>query len=299
MWRLFTETFAQWYEDNPAQFSAALAFYALFAIAPLLIIAVAIAGLVFGIHATQNQIVEAMDGLVGPEIAVAIQATVKNASRPQAGKIATLVGIVTLFIGAAGVVMQLKHSLNVIWEVAPKPGRGVWSGLLEYLGAFLAVFGIGIFLLLSLAVSTAVAALNHFVNIVLPSGIVFWQWADLGVSLGLVTVLFALTYKVLPSARIAWRDVWIGALMTAALFTLGKLFIGKYLAYSSVTSAYGAAGSIIVILLWVYYSAQVFFFGAEFTHVYAQRYGSGVIPTKNAILVPKSREKPVLPESST
>lgn len=299
MWRLLTETFAQWYDDNPAQFSAALAFYAIFAIAPLLIIAVAIAGLVFGIHATQNQIVEAMGGLVGPEIAAAIQATVKNASRPRAGKIATLVGIITLFIGAAGVVMQLKYSLNVIWEVAPKPGRGVWSGLLEYLGAFLAVLGIGIFLLLSLAVSTAVAALSHSVAIVLPSSILVWQWVDLGVSLCLLTVLFALTYKVLPSAHIAWRDVWIGAFITAVLFTLGKLFIGKYLAYSSVTSAYGAAGSIIVILLWVYYSAQVFFFGAEFTHVYARRYGAGVTPTKNATLVPKCRAKPVVPESST
>jgi membrane protein len=161
------------------------------------------------------------------------------------------------------------------------------------------VLGIGMFLLLSLAVSTAVAALSHSVTVVLPGGIAFWQWVDLGVSLCLVTVLFALTYKVLPSARIAWRDVWVGALMTAALFTLGKQFIGGYLAYSSVTSAYGAAGSIIVILLWVYYSAQVFFFGAEFTHVYARRYGSGVTPTKNAILVPKSREKNALPQSQT
>jgi membrane protein len=299
MWRLFTETFSHWCEDNPAQLSAALAFYAIFAIAPLLIIAVAIAGLVFGVHATQNQIVDAIDGLVGAEIAAAIQATVKNASHPQAGKIATLIGIVTLFVGAAGVVMQLKHSLNAIWEVAPKPGRGVFAVVWEYLGAFLAVLGIGVFLLLSLALSTAVAALSRSVTIVLPHGIAFWQWVDLGVSLGLITVLFALTYKVLPSARIAWRDVWIGALMTAALFTLGKQVIGEYLAYSSVTSAYGAAGSIIVLLLWVYYSAQVFFFGAEFTHVYARRYGSGVVPTKNAIFVPKRIEMARPPESET
>src|SRR5258705_3506684 len=232
MWAVFKETCTLWYNDNPSELSAALAFYAIFAIAPLLIIAVAIAGLVFGVHATQNQIVEAIDGVVGPEIAQAIQATVKSASRPHAGKVATLVGVLMLFLGAAGVVMQLKHSLNAIWEVAPKPGRGVLSVLLEYLSAFLAVLGIGLFLLLSLALSTAVAALSHSVVVVLPGGIAFWQWVDLGVSLGLVTVLFASIYKVLPSARIAWRDVWIGALMTAFLFTLGKLLIGQYLAYS-------------------------------------------------------------------
>ncbi len=177
MWEVFKETCTYWYNDNPSELSAALAFYAIFAIAPLLIIAVAIAGLVFGIHATQNQIVEAIDGVVGPEIAHAIQATVKSASQPHAGKVATLVGVLMLFLGAAGVVMQLKHSLNVIWEVAPKPGRGVLSVLSEYLGAFLAVLGIGLFLLLSLALSTAVAALSN--SVVLPGGASFWQWFDL------------------------------------------------------------------------------------------------------------------------
>jgi membrane protein len=296
MWETCKEAFWQWYDDNPAQLSAALAFYAMFAIAPLLIIAVALAGLVFGVHATQNQIVDAMEGIVGREIALAIQATVKSANQPHSGKIATLVGVVTLFIGAAGVVMQLKQSLNAIWQVAPKPGRGVLAVAVEYGGAFLAVLGIGVFLLLSLAVGTAIDALSDSVQQLLPGGFALWRWVELGVSFGLLTLLFALTYKILPSVHIAWRDVWIGAAITAVLFTLGKMLIGKYLAYSSVTSAYGAAGSIIVILLWAYYSAQVFFFGAEFTHVYARRYGSGVAPTRNAIFVPKNRQSDVLPE---
>jgi membrane protein len=297
MWGLLKETYNQWSEHNPSQLSAALAFYAVFAIAPLLIIAVALAGLIFGVQATENQIVEAIGGLVGPSLAMAIQTTVKSAGRPQAGLLATLIGVVTLFIGAAGVVMQLKQSLNTIWEVELKLGSGVFPVIAEYLGAFLMVIGIGIFLLLSLAVSATVAALSrltapsdavfgvwiNFVTSFLHS-VAFWQWVDLGVSFGMLTLLFALTYKILPSARIAWRDVWIGAAMTSILFTIGKWLIGIYLAHSSVTSAYGAAGSFIVILLWVYYSAQVFFFGAEFTHVHARRYGAGVKPSKNARL---------------
>ena len=288
MWGLLKETCKQWYEDNTAQHSAALAFYAIFAIAPLLIIAVAIAGAVFGIQATENQIVDAVDGLVGREIAMAIQATVKNASHPQSGTIATLVGIVTLFIGAAGVVMQLKQSLNMIWRVQPNPGQGIFSGVWEYLSAFLIVLGIGVFLLLSLVLSTAMAAVSQSVSIVFPGGILLWQWIDLGTSACLLIVLFALTYKILPSVHLSWRDVWIGAVITSVLFTMGKQLIGRYLASSTVTSAYGATGSLIVILLWVYYSAQVFFFGAEFTHVYARRHGSGVTPGKNAVLMHKS-----------
>jgi membrane protein len=285
MWGIFKETCAEWLEDNASQLSAALAFYAIFAIAPLIIIAVAMAGLVFGVQATENQIATTLGGLVGEEIALAIQATVKSANHPHSGKVATLIGVVTLFFGAAGVVGHLKYALNTIWEVALKPGRSLLAAVLDYLRTILVILGIGVFLLFSLAVSTTVSALSHSLTVTLPGGIALWRWVDLGLSLGLLTLLFALTYKILPSVRLAWRDVWIGAGLTAVLFTLGKLLIGIYLARSSVSSAYGAAGSIIVLLLGVYYSPQIFFFGAEFTHVYAQRRGSGVVPTKDAVLI--------------
>ncbi len=271
MRRLLSETCTRWYNNNPWQQSAALAYYAIFAIAPLFIIAVAIAGLVFGVQATANQIVGAIDGLVGQELAMAIQSLLKNATRPESGKIATLIGIVTLFVGAAGVVLQLKTSLNAIWCVQPQAGVGMLAIVWEYMSAFLIVLGIGFFLLVSLALSAGMAAVSKAFPLVLPGGVALWQWIDLAVSVLLLTVLFALTYKILPAAKIAWRDVWIGALMTAVLFAGGKWLIGMYLSYSGVSSAYGAAGSLIVILLWAYYSAQVFLFGAEFTHVFAQR----------------------------
>ena len=250
MRRLLSETCTRWYNNNPWQQSAALAYYAIFAIAPLFIIAVAIAGLVFGVQATANQIVGAIDGLVGQELAMAIQSLLKNATRPESGKIATLIGIVTLFVGAAGVVLQLKTSLNAIWCVQPQAGVGMLAIVWEYMSAFLIVLGIGFFLLVSLALSAGMAAVSKAFPLVLPGGVALWQWIDLAVSVLLLTVLFALTYKILPAAKIAWRDVWIGALMTAVLFAGGKWLIGMYLSYSGVSSAYGAAGSLIVILLW-------------------------------------------------
>jgi membrane protein len=277
MWALFKETFWQWIEDNPSQLGAALAYYAIFAIAPLLVIAVAIAGLVFGVQATENQLVGALQGLVGQEIATAIQATIRSASTPRSGIVATVVGIATSFLGAAGVVAQLQSALNTIWQVEPQPGRGVLGVVKDYVVSFLMVLGLGFFLLVSLVVSTGMSALSHSVTAVLPGGAVVWQWVDFLVSFALITVLFALTYKIVPHVRIAWKDVWIGAAMTSLLFTIGKFLIGWYLAHNSVTSAYGAAGSVVIILLWVYYSAQVFFFGAEFTRVYAHKHGAGIV----------------------
>jgi membrane protein len=292
MWEMLKETFFKWYEDNPGQRGAALAFYAIFAIAPLLLIAVAIAGSVFGIQATENQIVGALQGLVGPEIAAAIQATIKSASKPDSGRFATLVGLATSFLGALGVMGELQSTLNTIWQVKPKPGRGVLGWLRGYGVSFLMVLGIGFFLLLSLVVSTGTSALGQSVSTFLPGSIAVWQWAELLVSFVLITVLFALTYKAVPSVRVAWRDVWVGAAVTSVLFTFGKFLIGWYLVSSSVGSAYGAAGSVIVILLWVYYSAQVCLFGAEFTWVHAHRFGAGMTPTKHAILAATPQATP-------
>ena len=286
MWTLVKETFVKWYADNPGQRGAAMAFYAIFAIAPLLIIAVAIAGSIFRIQATENQIVGAMQDIVGPEIAAALQATVKSANRSHSGGFSALIAVVTLLLGAVGVLSELQTTLNAIWHVRPEPGQQFLRWVRDQLMALGMVLGIGFFLLLSLVISTSTAALGQSIAARIPNSVAFWQWTDLLTSFVLVTVLFAVTYKVVPAVRIAWRDVWVGAIVTSVLFTLGKLLIGWYLVYSSIGSAYGAAGSIIVVLLWVYYSAQVCLFGAEFTWVHAHHYGSGILPKTGTIFSP-------------
>jgi len=288
MWTLIKETVVKWYADNPGQRGAALAFYALFAIAPLLIIAVAISGSVFGIHATENQIVDAMQDIVGPEIAAALQATVKSASRSQSGGFSAIIGVVTLLLGAVGVLGELQSTLNAIWHIRPEPGRQLLSWVRGQLITLLMVLGVGFFLLLSLVISAGTAALTQSITARAPRTASFWQWTDILISFVMVTLMFAVTYKVVPAVRIAWRDVWVGAVVTSLLFTLGKLLIGWYLVYSSIGSAYGAAGSIIVILLWVYYCAQVCLFGAEFTWVHAHHYGAGISPKKGAIFSPNA-----------
>jgi membrane protein len=286
MWTLVKETFVKWYADNPGQRGAAMAFYAIFAIAPLLIIAVAIAGAVFGIHATENQVVDAMQDIVGPEIAMALQATVKSASRSQSGGFSAIIGVVTLILGAVGVLSELQSTLNAIWHVKPEPGQQLLRWMRDQVMTLLMVLGVGFFLLLSFIISMGTAALTQSITARVPRTASFWQWTDIVISFVMVTLMFAVTYKIVPAVRIAWRDVWVGAVVTSLLFTLGKVLIGWYLVYSSIGSAYGAAGSIIVILLWVYYCAQVCLFGAEFTWVHAHHYGAGILPKRGTSFSP-------------
>jgi len=285
MWQLLKDAFNQWSEDRPSQVSAALAYFTLFSIAPLLLIAIAIAGLFFGQEATKNQLVGALQGLVGQESAKAVQAMVKNAGKPSSGIVATIVSVVTLLIGATGVVSQLQESLNIVWQVEPKPGRGVMGVIKDRIASFSMILAIGFLLLVSLVVSTVLTAASQSLQGFLPGGALIWRVVDFGLSFGFITLLFAMMYKILPDVRIAWKDVWIGAAITSLLFTIGKFLIGLYLGHSSVQSAYGAAGSLVVLLIWVYYSAQIFLFGAELTQVYTNRYGSGMKPAENAIAV--------------
>ena len=290
IWKLLTDTFTEWNADKPFQLAAALSYYTLFSLAPLLIIAIAVAGLVFGREASQHQIMSAMQGLVGAQGAQAIQTLIQNASTPSSGLLATLIGVVTLLLGAGGVVGQLQDSLNTIWGVTPKPGLGLMGLVRARFFSFGLVLGIGFLLLVSLVVSAALSAFLQFVAGASVGKSVVWHGVELLVSFGLTTLLFALIYKVLPDVRLAWQDVGMGAAMTALLFTLGKLLIGLYLGHSGVSSAYGAAGSLIVVLLWVYYSAVIFFFGAEFTQVYATTYGAGVTPDEHAVAVTKGQQ---------
>lgn len=273
-----------------------MAFYAIFAIAPLLVIAVALSGSVFGLQATENQIVEALQDIVGPEIAMAIQATIKDASRPDSGTLPTLIGLFTLLLGALGVMGELQNTLNTIWHAKPEPGNRLLSWLKDQLFLLVMVFGLGFFLLLSLVASMASTVMSRSVSRFIRDSAPLWHWVDLIVSFVLLTFLVTLIYKVVPAVRIAWRDAWVGAAVTSALFTLGKWLIGWYLVHSSVTSAYGAAGSLIAILLWVYYSAQVCLIGAEFTWVYAHHYSIGITPKHEAVGLPDAsptKEQPV------
>ena len=271
---IFGKAVAGWWNDNVPRLGASLAYYTLFSLAPILVIAIAIGGLVFGEEAVRGQIVGQIQGLIGREGAAAVQAMLEGASKPSASVTATVIGSITFFLGATGSFLELQTSLNSIWRVKPKPGGNFLRMLvLQRLISFGLVVALGFLLLTSLVVSTVLSAVHTYMGNAFPGVLVLWEALNVVVSLGVITLLFALIYKVLPDVRLAWRDVWVGALVTAGLFTIGKLLIGLYLGTTSVASTYGAAGSVVVILVWVYYSAQVILLGAEFTREYVEAFG--------------------------
>jgi membrane protein len=284
--QLMKETFSEWSEDKVPRLAAALAYYTAFALAPLLLIAIAVAGLVFGREAATNQIGEQLSGLLGPSAAESVNTMVAAAGANQGGGIlASIIGVATLLFAASGVFGELQDALNTIWEVQPKPDQGLLATIKQRFFSFAMVLGVGFLLLVSLVLSAALSALGGVVAGDQADQSLIWKAINFVVSFGVTTLLFALIYKVLPDVKIQWRDVWIGALVTSLLFTLGKAAIGWYLGRPGTTSTYGAAGSFVALLLWVYYSAQILFFGAEFTQVYAKAYGSRIEPAENAVPV--------------
>jgi membrane protein len=292
LWQSLKDIITQWIEDEPFQLASSLSYYTLFSLAPLLLIAIAVAGLVFGREAAQNQIVETLGGMLGSESAEAIQEMIENAgSKPKAGIVSTLLGAVALLFGAGGVVGQLQTSLNKVWGIVPKAGQGVWGFIRQRFISFAMVLAVGFLLLVSLAATAFLTVLSQFIGNLIGGVAFVAHLLDILISFAFVTVLFAMIYKFLPDVRIQWKDVWIGAALTSILFTIGKSLIGLYLGSSGVTSAYGAAGSLITILLWVYYSSLIFLLGAEFTQVYASTYGSGVVPAENAETAPAASDR--------
>ncbi len=284
--RLLKGTFAEWKEDNVPVLAAALAYYTVFSLAPLLIIAIAIAGAVFGEEAARGELVRQIQGLVGKEGAEAVQAMIENADKPNSGgAIATIIGVILLMLGASGVFGQLQSALNTIWEVKPKPGQGIRSFLVSRFLSFAMVLVIGFLLLVSLVLSSVLAAVSYFFNTLAPGLPMLGQVINFLISFGVITVLFAAIYKFLPDVEIPWKNLWIGAAVTAVLFNIGKLAIGLYLGNSSVGSAYGAAGSLVVVLIWVFYSAQILLIGAEFTQVYSKYRGQPLRPSKHAVSI--------------
>lgn len=272
-WELVRDSVTGFFEDRATRKAAALAYYTLFSLAPLLIISIAIAGAVFGADAARGEIMDQIRGLTGDEAATAIEGMVRNASRPAAGAWAAAAGVATLLFGATSAFAELKQGLDQIWEAPPAKLSGLWYTVRTRLLSFGVILALGFLLLVSLVFSAAVSALQK-VWIVTDAAGVLLQALNFAFSFALVSALFAMLYKLLPSVRIAWHDVIIGSIVTAALFSVGKFLIGLYLGRSAVSSSYGAAGAVILILLWVYYSALIFLFGAEFTKVFARRHGS-------------------------
>jgi membrane protein len=290
--KLLKDTVTEWSEDKVSLWAAALAYYTIFSIAPLLLIAIAIAGAVFGEEAARGEVVAQIQGLVGQQGAEAIQAMLQNTQKPgSGGTIATVFGIATLLFGASGVFGQLQDALNTIWEVKPKPGQGIRSFLQSRFLSFAMVLVIGFLLLVSLVLSAGLAAVGHFFSQMMPDFLILGQVINFLISFGVVTLLFAAIYKFLPDVHAPWKDLWVGSIVTALLFNIGKFLIGLYLGNSSMGSTYGAAGSLVVLLVWIFYSAQIILFGAEFTQVYAKSRGSAIAPSKHAVRVVRTIEE--------
>jgi membrane protein len=279
---LFKETAVEWVKQRIPRLGAALAFYTLFALAPLFVIVLALAGLWFGEEAARRELFSQVSNLVGSEGSEAIQALVSAAHKPKSGLLATVVGIVTLFVGATGVFVQLQDALNTIWGVRQLPGRGLWNFIRNRLLSFSIIIGMGFLLLVSLVINAGLSAFGKLMSGLLPAQEIIWQSVNFSISIFVTSLMFALIFKVLPDVKIAWRDVWVGAGLTALFFNLGQFLIGLYLGKGSVSSAYGAAGSLVVVVLWVYYSAQILFFGAKFTQLYASKFGSDFKPVTGA-----------------
>jgi membrane protein len=272
LWPLLRDTALQWSEHRTARLGAALAYYSVFSLGPLIIITISIAGFVFGHAAARGEVSAQIEDLLGATGARAVEAMIAAASRPFEGILATVVGVAVLLFAALGVVVQLKDALNTVWETKAPEGNGLWAFVRSYLVSFAAIIALGFLLLVSLLVTAVLALTSKHAAPYLPEAML--HLVSTAVSFGVTTVLFAMMFKWLPDTDVAWRDVWLGAAITAVLFNVGKVLIGLYIGKQGLESVYGAAASIIVLLLWVYYSAQIVLLGAEFTHVFARRHGS-------------------------
>jgi len=286
---LLKETVDEWNKDKASRLAAALAYYTVFSLSPLLIIAIAIAGAIFGKEAARGEIVGQIQGLVGKDGAEFIQTAIESAAKPtEGGGLASAISVVVLLFGASGVFVELQDALNTIWEVKPDPKAGAGTFIRARFLSFSMVLGIGFLLLVSLLLSAGLSGVVAYLGNLFPIISSLLQVANFVLGFIVTTILFGLIYKFLPDVKIKWNDVLIGAAITSMLFSIGRYGLGLYLGNSSFGSTYGAAGSLVIILAWVYYAAQILFFGAEFTQVYARRYGSQIVPDKNAIPINQS-----------
>jgi membrane protein len=298
IFKLLKASLQSWSQDNAARLGAALSYYTIFALPPLFIIIIFIASLVLDENAVRSGLLEQVGGLIGKNGSKAI-ASALSASNPQAtGLLASMVAVATLILTATGLFIELQSDLNTIWHVEQKPGQGIWGFIKIRLLSFAMVIGIGFLLLVSLVVSTALAALAKYFTNLAPGLKVLWEIVNILVSFGVIAILFAMILKILPDIKIPWSKVWLGAALTSLLFTIGKSALGMYLGKNSTVTAYGAAGSLVLILLWVYYSGQILFLGAEFTKVFATRFGVHPEPKAHAQWITPRPRIPVAPAAT-
>ena len=299
VWKVFRTAIWELNEDKAPRMAAALAFYTLFALTPIVVIALAVAGLVFDREQAVRGVLGEVGRLIGPQGVEAIELLLKNPPREQASWLATVAGLATLLLGSTGVFVELKDALNTIWEVEPRPGLGLWQMVRDRVLSFAMVLVIGFLLMVSLVTTAMLAVVTTSMPRYLPVPAGVLESANLLISFAVVIVLFALIYKVLPDAQVVWRDVWLGAGVTALLFALGKTLFGWYLGHSSIGSSYGAAGSLVIVVLWTYYSALILLFGAEVTHAVAAHRGHADVPSENAVHVSEhAREQQGIPHGS-
>jgi membrane protein len=275
-WALLKDTANSWMAHKAARLGAALAYYSIFSLGPLMLIVISVAGLLFGREAVQGQVSAQLASLVGEQGARGIENMLAGAGKPSEGAFATALGVGTLIFAAVGVVVQLKDALNTVWEVGPKATSGIWGFVRTYAISIAGVLALAFLLLVSLLVTTALSAMGQMIESYMPEAV--FHFVSFVLSFAVISALFAMMFKWLPDASISWRDVIPGAILTAALFEIGRFLIGLYIGKQGLGSTYGAAASLVIVLIWVYYSAQLVLFGAEFTAVYARRYGSGTRP---------------------
>lgn len=283
LFSLLKESYTEWNDVDPFRMSAAMSYYTIFSLPGLLLIVVSVAGFIFGEEAVQGEISNQISNMIGVDAAKSVEDMIANVHQNESSVWATIIGAATLIFGATGVFYQLQQSLNIIWEVQVKKEEGIKKILIDRITSFGVILAIGFLMLISLVLTAGLSALSDFIRENLPSYLIYvFYIAEFLVSYGIITLLFATIYKVLPDVDIEWKTVWVGAAVTAALFVIGKFALGIYFGKSDPASAYGAAGSLILILLWVSYSCLILFFGAEFTQVYARRYGHSIEPTSHA-----------------
>jgi membrane protein len=284
---LLKQTAQEWVQDKAPQLGAALAYYTVFSLAPLVLVLISVVGLLFRNDpaGAWNKITEQMSYFLDQSAVQMVQNIAQQASQPGKDVLGTIIGVALALFGASGVFGQLQDALNTVWGVKAKPGGGIWAFLRSRFLSFAMVGGVCFLLLVSLTVESVLKAFSHYVQSVMPGGIVIAMTVYFIFDLAVIILLFALIFRFLPDAQIQWRDVWIGAVMTAMFFVIGKWALGLYLGSGKAGAAYGAASSLITLLLWIYYSSQILLFGAEFTQVYANRAGRGVSPDEHAVLV--------------
>lgn len=288
---LVGETYMEMLDDKVFKMTAALSYYTLLSLSPLLIIVIAIAGFIFGEEAARGQIVAQMDGLIGKAGAEVVQAIIQGASAPASGIVATVISIIVIVLGSLGAFIELKESLNILWGVEPKPGKPIMSLIKTRIGAFSMVLVVGFLLIVSLIISALLTGFGDYLGRSWPALLPMLHIINFIVSFVIITFLFAMIYKYLPDVIISWKYVWLGAIITSLLFSLGKYLIGVYIGSSSYNSTFGAAGSLVVMMVWLNYSSLILFFGAEFTQVYRRRFSpTPLMADEDGILIPKVSE---------